>query len=547
MNTSPPLPPLPRDQRKIDTKHLNLPAIFHFIGSGLAVLGILFLCAGLLAGSASVVKAQGAEAGSAKEDSLPLPGEVAINPEAGRGGLLMVTLRLESGEELPFMVDSGSGTFFDKSLEPKLGKPIGTTAVQSWGVFKTNNVYAMPRLYLGSTPLKTGSQTVAYDVQHSFNQSGHPVMGILGMDVLEHYCLQLDFAAGKLRFLDAKQADKQNWGKAFPNVPLNSKDARPAVAANLAGMQGPHSLIDSGCSFDGWLMPQFYQQWTNQAVLPAKGEARSPDGMLDGEKYPFVDVAEKNVESDGIGLRFLARHLVTLDFPERTLYLQRQSIGPLPDLRLKTTRMAALDPLINAVLQNDVAAAQSELVKIGQSNATDLEKTVARNLAATLEDKPKPVPADVPLTVASLPLGGAHPNEAEVGWLKPTANRIPLNGEIQSPLLDSGKIHATGLFAHAPSRYVYDLGGKWKSLRGEAGLHTAFQGHAFGVVFVIKTDGKEVFRSDIIRRSEQARYEVEVTGVKTLELVVEKANDRNGGNWGLWLDPTLFRETESNK
>jgi hypothetical protein len=269
--------------------------------------------------------------------------------------------------------------------------------------------------------------------------------------------------------------------------------------------------------------------------------------MLDGEKYPFVDVAEKNVESDGIGLRFLARHLVTLDFPERTLYLQRQSIGPLPDLRLKTTRMAALDPLINAVLQNDVAAAQSELVKIGQSNATDLEKTVARNLAATLEDKPKPVPADVPLTVASLPLGGAHPNEAEVGWLKPTANRIPLNGEIQSPLLDSGKIHATGLFAHAPSRYVYDLGGKWKSLRGEAGLHTAFQGHAFGVVFVIKTDGKEVFRSDIIRRSEQARYEVEVTGVKTLELVVEKANDRNGGNWGLWLDPTLFRETESNK
>jgi hypothetical protein len=37
------LPPIPRDQRKIDVDHLNLLAIFHFIGAGLALLGILFL------------------------------------------------------------------------------------------------------------------------------------------------------------------------------------------------------------------------------------------------------------------------------------------------------------------------------------------------------------------------------------------------------------------------------------------------------------------------------------------------------------------------
>jgi hypothetical protein len=37
------LPPLPRDQRKIDADHLNLLALFHFVGAGLAVLGLLFL------------------------------------------------------------------------------------------------------------------------------------------------------------------------------------------------------------------------------------------------------------------------------------------------------------------------------------------------------------------------------------------------------------------------------------------------------------------------------------------------------------------------
>ena len=104
-----------------------------------------------------------------------------------------------------------------------------------------------------------------------------------------------------------------------------------------------------------------------------------------------------------------------------------------------------------------------------------------------------------------------------------------------------GKIYATGLWAHSPSRYVFDLGGKWKSLRGEAGLHTAMQPHAFGVVFVIKTDGREVFRSLAIRGPTRPSYDIDLTGVKTLELIVEKASERNGGNWGLWLDPVLSR------
>jgi hypothetical protein len=33
-----PLPPLPRDPRKIDADHLNLPAIFHFVGVELPLL-----------------------------------------------------------------------------------------------------------------------------------------------------------------------------------------------------------------------------------------------------------------------------------------------------------------------------------------------------------------------------------------------------------------------------------------------------------------------------------------------------------------------------
>ena len=472
-----------------------------------------------------------------------LPAEVTMNPMAGRGGLLVVTLRLENGQELPFLVDTGtSGTLIDKSLEPKLGKPLGTAIYQSWGVKVTNNAYAAPTLYLSGVPLMmTGPAIVAYDLRKDSSTFGQPIMGILGMDVLGHYCLQLDFAAGKVRFLDDASADKGTWGKAFPIVALNARDARPAVAYNLLGRQGPHSLIDSGFNSDGWLMPKYFDQWTNQTVALAKGEARSPNGFFDGEKYLFVSLARNDVESDGIGLRFLARHRVTLDFPKHTLYLKRQSIGPLPDPRLKTTPMPALNPLIADVSLADTNAAKQDLAVIERSHATKLEKAVARKLVMTLANEPKPAPANAPPEMLQLPLGDAQPATAEVGWLQPAANRIPLNGEIVSPLLDSGRIYATGLYGHAPSRYVFDLGGKWNRLRGETGLHTAFQGKAYGVVFVIKTDGKELFRSASIRGSEHVHYDVDLTGVKTLELVVEKAQEQNGGNWGLWLEPTLFR------
>src|SRR5579864_9287972 len=59
-----------------------------------------------------------------------LPADVTINKSAGREDLLYVTLRLDSGEELLFAVDTGCEcTVLDKSLELKLGKCLGTTTI----------------------------------------------------------------------------------------------------------------------------------------------------------------------------------------------------------------------------------------------------------------------------------------------------------------------------------------------------------------------------------------------------------------------------------
>jgi len=247
---------------------------------------------------------------------------------------------LDGGQKLPFAVDTGaSGTLLDKSLEPKLGKPMGTAIRNAWGVLSTNNFYAAPRLSLKGVPLQmTGPAVTAWVLKQFSTPDGRPVMGILGMDVLEHYCIQLDFAAARMRFLDSQRADRSTWGKAFPIVALNDHDARPAVAGNLFGTPDSLSLVDSGYNSDGWLRPVYFRQWTNEARVRTNGEARWPHGQFGGEQYPLVALSEEDVESDAIGMCFLARHQVTLDFPHHMLYLRRQSIGPLLDPKLEKAK-----------------------------------------------------------------------------------------------------------------------------------------------------------------------------------------------------------------
>jgi len=65
--------------------------------------------------------------------------------------------------------------------------------------------------------------------------------------------------------------------------------------------------------------------------------ARFPEAEFGGETYTNLELHRCPLmlsildNSRHIGLQFLARHLVTLNFPKRMLYLQRRSVGPLPD------------------------------------------------------------------------------------------------------------------------------------------------------------------------------------------------------------------------
>ncbi|MGA2233847.1 MAG: aspartyl protease family protein, partial [Tepidisphaeraceae bacterium] len=118
-----------------------------------------------------------------------------MNKDAGRGNELFVTVRLDNGQKLPVLLDTGSSTtVIDKSLAPLLGKRLSTGPVTIFGVQQNVDGYLAPALFIGNTPLMmTGPYIAVCDCTQMATNAARPVLGLIGMDVLGHYCIQLDF------------------------------------------------------------------------------------------------------------------------------------------------------------------------------------------------------------------------------------------------------------------------------------------------------------------------------------------------------------------
>ncbi len=252
-----------------------------------------------------------------------LPTEVSMNKEAGRGEHLMVMLKFK-GEELPFLVDSGAPvTTFDKSLEGKLGAGYGSTTIQlaSGGAKQQTKFYSAPELYLGETRLALGRFVCTYD-------SNRRPMGILGMDCLQHYCVQLDFEAGKVRFLDSGNLRINELGRCFP---LTIKNGYPMIESAGLISQSTNPLIDLGCNVDAAV-----DLGTNRL-----DGVYLPECQWNDQKYSDVIVASVK-RANLIGMRFLARHLVTLDFPNRRVFLKQTRSDMINEPEAESPRKSAL-------------------------------------------------------------------------------------------------------------------------------------------------------------------------------------------------------------
>jgi hypothetical protein len=279
-----------------------------------------------------------------------LPAEVTMNKDAGRGNWLIVTLRLDSGQELPFVVDTGCPkTILDKSLEPELGKQLGVITIWTLGGKRRAGLYAAPKLYLESAPLTIDSNIITCDLKKITSHAHHSVMGFLGMDCLKNYCIQLDFESGKIRLLDPDHMSAAGLGKAFPLeffTGPGDHGFQPFIShVGLLGGKSTNTIIDTGMNSDGAVERSMIQvhssgSYSGNFLKRIKHFAAVeglvnrgvdlPECVWDGNTYTNISVGGAPSDAPSwIGLRFLARHLVTFNFPKAVMYLKRTNIGHL--------------------------------------------------------------------------------------------------------------------------------------------------------------------------------------------------------------------------
>ncbi len=146
----------------------------------------------------------------------------------------------------------------------------------------------------------------------------------------------------------------------------------------------------------------------------------------------------------------------------------------------------------------------------------------------------KILPAEVPNDQNFFDLSNA------VFLLEKTGNGRPLKGTVPDDLFLSvnGQFFESGLYAYAPSVYQTNLNGRWSKFQFGYGLQDGYTGSVF---FIVRADGREIFRSPLVHDNELHQAELEIRGVQTLELQVEQGNDGNSLDKAVWVNLFLFR------
>jgi len=265
-----------------------------------------------------------------------LPPETSFTEEAGRGGFLRIKVRLETGEELETIVDTGARvSIFKTSWAPRLGKPAGRVILDNGHVLLTNTAYAAPKLFLGDTRLLTGP--VCFTRAKAEDQSDEDLL--LGLDVLGNYCFQLDFDARKIRFLEPQSADTgpgESFRLSF------SRDGHVVVHGKFLDVSNCH--VDTGAPFDGVIAEAGFQRaLRNQHLVPTAHKLNGrqsqvacfPEGVFGRNRYSDLLIVQElgwTYPPGVIGLNFLARHLVTFNLPKKKMYLKQTTRGEPFDL-----------------------------------------------------------------------------------------------------------------------------------------------------------------------------------------------------------------------
>lgn len=235
-------------------------------------------------------------------------------------------------KEYLFLLDTGSShTVFDTSFKHELGDVKGIKRGPTHGSSIVAEFFDAPEAFLGPLSLQDCGEVACLDLKMLTLVEGSKVSGVIGMNFLNKYAVQIDFDKGVLSFFQPLQKRHSHWGNELPigYHPLGL----PQITGNVLDSIKVDFVVDTGAN-TGSLDRKIFEQILSNKELKtsetlfatASGVIRKREariGNLSIVEFEYEDLIFGEGNWSHLGLSFLSRHIVTFDFPNSRIYLEK--------------------------------------------------------------------------------------------------------------------------------------------------------------------------------------------------------------------------------
>ena len=237
-------------------------------------------------------------------------------------------------KEYQFIVNTGTTwSVFNVSLRSHLGPRVGSVSTE---VPKGDNVqvelYSPPNARVGSLPL-TNDSVLCHDFTLIRGAFGYDVHGVVGMDFLRQWVIAIDFDRGRLRVLPPETTRDPEWGESIPFV--YDAIGAPSISATAGANVRALFRVDTGDTGTGDLEDTLLNRLVgaHQAHITGDCPSVSASGIHSSrvarlshfslQSFRHEDLQFTSGKQNNLGLRYLSRYRVTIDFPNERIYLAK--------------------------------------------------------------------------------------------------------------------------------------------------------------------------------------------------------------------------------
>lgn len=244
------------------------------------------------------------------------------------------------GRTVKMLVDTGcSRTGLDSSFCFDLGVPVGNVEQQTFAGIIEAEVFNPPRFELAGLQHTPEGPIFCQDLSGLRKITGEDFWGIVGMDILHHYVMQIDFDEGMLRLGTSLPKEEASQGDGLKLKFVS--EGCPSVPVKCGTLEREF-VVDTGSTNTCLDQATFVRLESMGELIVGPSHHATSAGGLSASKSVLLSRLEvgpnthENVLCDSdsmpaLGLRYLSRYVVTFDFPGEMLYLRKGKRFSSPD------------------------------------------------------------------------------------------------------------------------------------------------------------------------------------------------------------------------